>query len=393
MELARERSDGLLQQLVFAMRGGARWHMHVVEIAKQYRGGWNESDQIHRALTEIGAIGLAMGTSVQCKRLWSIMESWEFVGRALFRRSRGHARHVLNVFWLGYLLFHHPLLKERFREMWRNIVSSRMPTAHEEDPMEGLSDAWLYASLFHDVGGCFEKAAGTAQETARLLGQFRVLMAGDNEVEGATVEIRAELMAEARMIFEEMGAEATNVFLPIWQKSLDEKKYDHGVISAMLIRNLVTEGVQAEYAKEAARAMAIHNLIGELGETVTTVVRWEENPIGAMLLLCDQLQTWDRERGIERLADLDGSERAGLTGVNVESDFSGAICVTLGIDYLGQSHIARHPVYTRVRQNLEGILQDYPIRTLLRVGSPWPFVLRPKFWLMGRKLQTECEFK
>ena len=102
IEVSRGRPDAKMQQLISEMTSGATWHDHVTAMARRYDSGWTERDQIERAGEEIGNIAHFIGVWDECQPMWDIIKSWEWLGRAVSSRVRGHARHVINVFWLGY---------------------------------------------------------------------------------------------------------------------------------------------------------------------------------------------------------------------------------------------------------------------------------------------------
>lgn len=110
VELTHFQPDSKLQSLIRDMPCGASWHNQVIEMAEKYNSGWTEHKQIIEAGKSIQRIARALGVWEECEPMWRLMTDWEFLGRAISHTTRGHARHAINVFWLGYYFIHHKLL-------------------------------------------------------------------------------------------------------------------------------------------------------------------------------------------------------------------------------------------------------------------------------------------
>jgi len=169
-EIQRAYPDSRMAQLVSLMSNGASWHSHVVGMTQRYGAGATETDQLARVAGMINAIAAELGISAEGKRLWSAMMRWEPLSRASHGGIRGHARHVINVFWMGYYLIHDEALRSIFADAWRHSVehSPRLATLRDVDATSALADSWFLAALFHDAAGCVEKA-DARKECARLV--------------------------------------------------------------------------------------------------------------------------------------------------------------------------------------------------------------------------------
>jgi CheY-like chemotaxis protein len=386
-ELSRIRPDMRMQQLIRGMppETGSSWHQYVIEMTQKYDSGWTEYDQIRKAGEAIQDIADSMDVWPQCEPMWESMTEWEGLSRASSRKIRGHARHVINVFWLGYYLLHHEYLRDFFSGCWEGMVSNRPkmePVRDVRDPLEALSNCWYYAGLFHDVGGCIEKSYEVVKALKRTTSLFGDL-APDVALKDSST--RVPLIDRATRWLNEFDDDLSNLIRPVVIDSDKQNKPDQGVVAALLLRAQFekrAQGIRDEqgcYAREGARAMSMHNLFPQLApERPTLPVSWEDDPLVCLLLLCDQLQTWHRERSDETstLAEGDFPSRAELADLEVRKSVSGRPKIYMSIDYIAPQHLAHTPdIYERVKSQLTKVLREYPFRALKRIKRPWPFGL------------------
>lgn len=391
-EIQRLRPDALIQRRIREMQNGAKWHQHIVEMTRQYDAGLTELDQIERVNGPIGSIALELGERERCNVLWKIMIDWEGLSKAVSRKTRGHARHVINVFWLGYYLLHHECLRPIFLSAWKNLLDKRSHSgeARGEDPIHAMSNAWFYAGLFHDVGGCVEKAFQTHQFASDLLAPF-----GDIAPKAGFTAVKEEhFMKKAEDWLGQFERPLRDQIEQVVRKSLASKKPDQGAVAAVYLREALTAPGQAFYVKEGARAMSMHNLFPSLpikpGERLVT---WEDDPLVCLLLLCDQLQTWDRERGDETLK-VDYPSRAELSVLEIIPGLDGRPEVNMTINYIAPAHLLHAPeIYDRVKRDFDETLRDYPYKALDKISKPWPFSLRANCTLSDEPLATVFDFR
>lgn len=388
-ELSRIRPDALTQRLIREMQSHVGWHGKVVDMTKRYDAGWSEYDQIQRAGVAIEDIAYGFGVWGECGPMWKIMAEWEALSRAVSTKTRGHARHVINVFWLGYFLINHEYLRDIFTQYWKKIKDNRknMEEVSNVDPIEALSNIWFYAGIFHDVGGAVEKSYKVSEYLKQLLSVFEDLAPPVTSVQKTN---HKDFMKKARAWLNEFDESLVNLIEPVLEKSVRDNEPDQGVIAALHIRSKINKGKQGCYAREGARAMSMHNMFPRLGkETDTLPVTWSKEPLVCLLLLCDQLQTWDRERGTEALVDGDQPSRAELSSMEIVLDKHQKPHITMSIDYIVPAHLQRSlELYERVRDEFKKILRKNPYRALNKISKPWPFELHVLCTLSGEPLEN-----
>jgi hypothetical protein len=418
-DLSRRRPDALSQRLIREMEKGegASWHETVVDMTRRYDEGWSEQDQIVRAGASIEAIAFKLDVWNECGPMWNAMTRWEALSRAVSTKTRGHARHVINVFWLGYYLLNHKYLKNKFIEYWERLKINRkkMNAVKDDDPTEALCNTWFYAGLFHDVGGIAEKSfnAGAFERELNsifsdiapltsaewmtisqyLNGSKRLLQQTENELlaraQAVVGKSKEDFMLSVQPWLNEFDDPLIPLIRPIVENSITRNEPDQGVISALHLRRKINNGRQECYAREGARAISMHNLFPKLGNgTDMLPVSWENEPFVCLLLLCDQLQTWDRERGTEALNDSDQPSRAELSSIEISRDNDGRPLITISIDYIAPVHVDRsYELRLRVHDELTKVLHKNPYRALNRIQKPWPFDLHVQCTLSGERLE------
>jgi len=391
-EMSHVQPDSHLQYLIRKMINGPQWHDHVITMAKKYNAGWTEFDQIDRAGGIIEEIAKEFNTITECREMWDVMTRWESFGRAISPQTRGHSRHVINVFWLGYYLLNHEKLQDMFAQNWSDLLYIRegMQAVKDDKPLEAVNNVWFYAGLFHDVGACVEK-------NVKILDYYNKLYKKFDEfgLQGSALEIcsyeqtEAELKDNLKHIIGPLG----EIVFPIVKNSLKNKTPDHGYMGAELIKKIITANKQQEYAREAARAIVLHNVLSDLKFASGSEISWEQEPITCLLVLCDQLQTWDRERGDEKIEDSsDLPVRAELLELRVKEFKEAELCCEVSINYITKRHVETNFVIKeRVENTLIKILNANPYKALEKIKKPWPFSLKAKFYL-NRNYLTKLNF-
>lgn len=82
-------------------------------------------------------------------------------------KTWGHAKHVLNVFWLGYYILNSKILNNEDRE--RKIINClRLSDDEKTDSKKFINRAWIVASLFHDYGLIGEKLDALIDNTNEI---------------------------------------------------------------------------------------------------------------------------------------------------------------------------------------------------------------------------------
>jgi len=398
-ELPRFRPDGLTQRLICEMVKGARWHEDVTDMVRRYGAGRTEPEQVEKAGEAVKHIADKLGLHSHCSEAWDTMVKSETLIRAACPSMRGHARHVLNVFWMGYYLIYDKVLHNWVEKIWDRILSNRswMGSVTEVDPLEAVGDIWFYASIFHDFGYLLEKSDDIQKSHLDLLVKFGDLANGSIQPHDFFgISLTERLQQSIRSEFDNPNKELADpdshcvaALKRVVEKQMSNKSPDHGLISALYFRKLkMKDQQQACLVREAARAMALHHVVCEANETeIGDSLSWEKEPIACLLLVCDQLESWDRQRHEDHFRH-DIPERAELSQFEVTA-INGHPHVEIAIDYIAPAHLEKSPdIFERVKDDLDCILAEHPKLSLEKISGDWPFQLAVSCTMSGVALST-----
>lgn len=401
LEIASIRPDSMLQRLIrdidtskeyIDINQRVEWYEHVNNMAVAYNAGWTEFDQIEGATASIDRIADSLNTWEVCSNYWHIMREWEFLGRAVSRRARGHARHVINVFWIGYLLLNNRYINEWFTSRYSDLIDSRnnMNSVKYEHPTKSFCNIWYYSALFHDIGICLQKSKNVTEHRNSLFHKYgnyvNDILTPESFDFGNICSIGTEFLTR------NFKKTISDKLISLWTKSCEDKAPDHGIISALTIISDIKDKKQECYARESARAMVLHNLIRDLNIDNQDLT-WSDESIACLLILCDQLQTWDRETPEKKNPDIYGPERAELSNLIIEQNNDEHIMIYMDINYLMPADL-RHAgkLYIQSIEEFETILRKYPKKALLKLGKDWPFRLKVSCFVDNNPIDINMDF-
>ena len=234
------------------------------------------------------------------------------------KRYRDHHIHVVNVMYAGRVLLS---LKLVDGVSLKEHVARALNWGGSLDWEAAVDAAWTFAALLHDhcypVGfalanadrlralsshfGAAAKAVVEAVNSAVLgmLGsEMRNIVKAILTGGGATVE-REGLWALIQGLFAEEMAEAGLEHL------CEDVIFDHGVLSAVNLLDYASVDKHREGSlcaggvlRESAKAILLHNLpdcrVKARAEPRKVPIEFHSNPLGAILVLCDEMQEWGR---------------------------------------------------------------------------------------------------
>ena len=313
----------------------------MLAVYRQYRG---ERDQAEQVGNFVGKIAGTFGLEAQsgCRNLLKLLVKTEPLNVAAKTKAWGHLRHVINVFWLGYFILNCTQVERGA------LIAYVLDDDRSDDPQKDwqrVNFAWLVAALFHDVGLFGERFSRLFDESVKAChaygaGEAGVQMEPPNKCT-ATVRFDCrKAMEDALNTLSRSGQGEEARWLTVLETAIkkptaeDEAtvvRIDHGIFSsAVILSNLESAGLGAALPA-AARAAALHNY-ANLQHTIGAEppkLSALHSPLSCLLVLCDQVEVWDRRTGLE--SKLKGLEISGaeLAGLEVQTDGS----VILNIAY------------------------------------------------------------
>lgn len=283
------------------------------------------------------------------KHMVELLSEYEMNGSSLLIKHRDHYSHSVYVFALGLAIYE---TNETFRRCFERFYGLDETPGPDRAACVFL-EFWGLTALFHDIGYPFEipfeeilsyfevdglkRGVDSPYLAYRGMEQFTVL---DREstvwlkkLTGRSFDSISGLLAWAvtKRLGVSYGFSEDYIRFVVEDKPTRPERYgyfmDHAVFSAIrLLRELVSAGGSESISQmhlDALSAIAIHNSMFKFSiayykdpEKRKAPLAMELHPLAWMLMLCDELQCWDR-RAYGR------SSRTELHPVDVDFDFSG----------------------------------------------------------------------
>jgi len=210
-------------------------------------------------------------------------------------KAWGHSKHVLNVFWLGYFILNSQLLSDEAAVT--KIAKTCFLTEKElENPIKSINRAWALASLFHDIGLIGEKLDHLIKNSNAILKNYP-WKNSDDKIEVLKINYSME---ERRDMLKNTFAKLGGLLGPFHTEvdTAFKLNLNHGVLSAVTILDRFGNDDIKGSIQTAALASAFHKIEFQANE-----LKFSKFPIACLLKFCDEIQTWERETGLELKRD------------------------------------------------------------------------------------------
>lgn len=313
------------------------------------------------------------------------------------RGARDHLTHVTQVFLCGWLILNGCRRFAFAPEDWRPYD---WPSATEER-FELLNRAWLFTSLLHDCAYSVQEARHARRHEASVKGLFGAVYRG-GDAGGVDAE---ELSKQALVLWRKrrrwiMPDEAGPAGPPKGALSTLQDQYkrgDHAIVGSVALHNaigLLHRQALAAVLEPAAVAIACHNnqyLVDVTEESDSEANRWFrldlwQEPLGALLHLCDEIQEWSRERADAALGRREGRQVCRYEATEVTLlEVSDSVGLAVEARLLRRLHPEDRPARFRLVREQERSIAETGRRFRLLFS---PRTLRPEFQLHLRLEQT-----
>jgi DNA-binding NarL/FixJ family response regulator len=225
---------------------------------------------------------------------------------------RGHLEHVLYVYFTGYVVSHKlPFFRKAVCDAAKRLLGSYEP-AKNDLYWEMFQIAWLVTATLHDTGYSLELVSDLHSKCNGIEKLFTFAEIPKLVPQSLNSSINWKLAPHAESAFQRIPQllryKTLNSTWIIEHATFPDKtntsRINHGVASGILFLEkvhkdcliLVNENPELMVFLEwATTAMALHSL-KRPGSVDGVKLDIETDPLSCLLLLCDELQVWDRER-------------------------------------------------------------------------------------------------
>ncbi len=228
------------------------------------------------------------------------------------KRYRDHHIHVLNVLYAGWVLL-------GLRLIDGTPLKTHVARALKWNEESAVETAWILTALLHDH--CYPVAFALAHTDRMSALSHHYGTAAVKIIDAVNESMGRMLGPRIRTIvgpvFSERGVDhpAERLWGHLQGLFAEEMRtcgavsqelaFDHGVLSALnlLDYSSVTERPnnkdlsQDHILFESARSILLHNLthcVKDDGRIRDVIIKFKDNPLGALLVLCDEMQEWGR---------------------------------------------------------------------------------------------------
>lgn len=243
------------------------------------------------------------------KRLLELLSDHEYHSGELLSKHRDHYSHSVYVFALGLAIFAH---NQKFQNTYSTFYGLR-----EEDNYYEYLRYWGLTSLFHDIGYpfqlaheqiksyCWELWGDNTSNPYISYGNLDAFIAIE-EKERPAITNSDYLPSDIKNI-NDILAYAVNLRLGYSREEIVQLLYsrvikqpnfmDHGYFSSvLLLKQLLSSGISYinEPMIDVLSAILLHNNFNKYDAPNNHPIAMREHPLAYMMILCDELQNWDR---------------------------------------------------------------------------------------------------
>lgn len=262
-----------------------------------------------------------VGDYKKTRRMIELLSEFEANGSALLMKHRDHYSHSVYVFCLGLAIY-------KSNEIFRKAYKEYYKISDEKDASAHYLKFWGLSSLFHDIGYPFElpfeqvssyfEVEGDKREKRPFVAYHELdsfIALEDNVKEKLSLVIPNKNFGSINEIFtyvlvnklgDVYGFTEGEMLTFLNEKPTQPNKFnhymDHAYFSATVLFKKLFEEMDVEMHTEhldALTAILMHNslykfCIAHYKSAGNKPFKAELHPLAYMLMLCDELQCWDR---------------------------------------------------------------------------------------------------
>lgn len=241
-------------------------------------------DDVERALRRFPRVfSESKEVGIDFKALVKQLKESEELLTAISDFHRDHYFHQVRVALLGLYI----LRKGNLVEL---IKSNRKLFEEIGNDEKNCEFAWLYSSLFHDIGYPIEKIGEIENYVRKMIRSFP--------------DIHFDIVSNIQYHFDYLQIlkdianfggslnDRTNNSASILREALIAyHQKDHGIMSSLIVYNNFKNEMRKPFLLPGLQGMAMHNL---KEEQLGFKIKFDDFPFAYLLVLCDEIQEWGR---------------------------------------------------------------------------------------------------
>lgn len=331
------------------------WEVHLLEMLENYSPQLTAHQNVDDMAKELRDISINIDLPPTIfKSMTSSFLKQDIMALIISPKAWGHAKHVLNVYWLGYYILNSKILDEEVNAK-RIIECLSLSETEKKESRKLINRSWILASLFHDFGLIGEKLDVLVDNTNKILKEYSWGNEEKNQVKlslSHNINERKELLTKH---FEELKANVGSKFVhkinQAWKDSVN-----HGILSAITLldkyRNTEKKSITC-----AAIACALHKIKFDEEKRL----KYTEQPLACLLRFCDEIQTWERETGLESIKNKIWLQSIALAEISEPDEDS----LYFRIEYIPRKDLAHSDSKNRLtHEALQDVLDSHTIPSL-----------------------------
>jgi hypothetical protein len=357
------------------------WSKEIVQMLDAYEEYHTHLDPISAMQVPLRTIASELKCDKSFDNAFTVLAGADAATSALIEKVRPHLYHSVNVFLLGYYLFNLTGIDWGRLLAIPNTWFAKELSRHGGDVDEALriaNGAWFLASLLHDVGIAIQYYDKIGNEML-------------NKIKSIDVTVLPKEIKKLQFIKDKFNAVNDTILSNSCVEVAGclrtmEDTSDHGMGSCIYLGSQCSKEVKERLGESdaaiftyiAAEAAGIHNM---LDHDSLKKLDFATHPIAAMLVLCDGIQSWERQRldfSVIKGEKIEKSELIKL--VETQSGGHGPE-ISITVRYYPHLLVAHHkPSMDDCASKLQLALQKHvtaPLQKLMRFSGEVDLV--PKF--------------
>ena len=329
------------------------WEPHLLEMIENYSPQLTAHQNINDMAKELRDISKNLDLPPAIfKIMTSSFLKQDIMALVSSPKAWGHAKHVLNVYWLGYYILNSKILDKEVNAK-RIIDFLRLSEKEKKESRKLINRSWILASLFHDFGLLGEKLDVLVDNTNKILKEYPWGSKEVNLIPSHNINERKKLLAEHLVNLEgDAGGEYAIKIEQAWKDSLN-----HGILSAITLLDKYRDPKIKKSITCAAIACALHKIKFDEEKRL----KYTEQPLACLLRFCDEIQTWERETGLESIKDKIWLQSIALAKISEPDENS----LHFRIEHIPRKDLSYGDSKNRLtHEALQDALDDYTIPSL-----------------------------